>query len=487
MAKSKSFFGLRKGSTKTLTFAVLDGVQITKDRVVGGANPRTDRQMIQRIIMNTCLRAYSGMISIVDHSLEGISYGGKTQREWMSINLKNMRTRIAAEGADYAESRAFVPVGRTFIAGNEYLMSQGSLPSVEVSAGETLEFKAGTTYADVIAALGLQAGDQLTFCMIVDGLIPEQNHFEFCRVILQPQDAEGRNLDLSTPFIGEDEHINAPNKRNEFTADWTFVSQGNDVLAVYHKNMNASAGTIIVSREKAGKWLRSTQYMVCRANKGDYTLSQALDMTGVSIDVTDPMFLNGATQSSNVVAAEVTAIKANGSILANGEALTGNQTVIITGKGLTKSTVKLSMNDVPFEPVAASSTQQSYSIQSNGTLKIVVNGEIMLTATVSGAVASVNVSKMTVGGRTVSVGANAGEFAINAAQQVTVEGSGFTGKEITVSNSKFTVNNKSITDTAISFSIVCDSYNESCSVSLDNTVLFACKTAEEQAYIPPAV
>lgn len=33
MAQSKGFFGLRKGSTKSLTFSVLDGKQITKDRV----------------------------------------------------------------------------------------------------------------------------------------------------------------------------------------------------------------------------------------------------------------------------------------------------------------------------------------------------------------------------------------------------------------------------------------------------------------------
>ena len=33
MAKSKSFFGLRKGSTKSHTYSTLDGQQITKDRV----------------------------------------------------------------------------------------------------------------------------------------------------------------------------------------------------------------------------------------------------------------------------------------------------------------------------------------------------------------------------------------------------------------------------------------------------------------------
>lgn len=49
MAKSRSFFGLRRGSTKSLTFQVNKGQQITKDRVYEVANPRTTQQMAQRL------------------------------------------------------------------------------------------------------------------------------------------------------------------------------------------------------------------------------------------------------------------------------------------------------------------------------------------------------------------------------------------------------------------------------------------------------
>lgn len=38
MAKSANYFGLRKGSTKSHTFSVVDGKQITKDRVEGCKN-----------------------------------------------------------------------------------------------------------------------------------------------------------------------------------------------------------------------------------------------------------------------------------------------------------------------------------------------------------------------------------------------------------------------------------------------------------------
>ena len=58
MAQSKGFFGLRKGSTKSLTFSTLDGKQITKDCVYDVKNPRTESQMRQRMLMTTVGAAY---------------------------------------------------------------------------------------------------------------------------------------------------------------------------------------------------------------------------------------------------------------------------------------------------------------------------------------------------------------------------------------------------------------------------------------------
>lgn len=58
MATSKTFFGLRRGSTKSMTFQVLNGQQITKDRVYGGRNPRSDAQMTQRSQFLSAVRFY---------------------------------------------------------------------------------------------------------------------------------------------------------------------------------------------------------------------------------------------------------------------------------------------------------------------------------------------------------------------------------------------------------------------------------------------
>ena len=88
MAKSKSFFGLRTGSTKSLTFQVYRGQQITKDRVYRVSNPRTDAQMTQRALIPIVAAARSALKGLVDHSFEGVAYGEASLREFSKLNLR---------------------------------------------------------------------------------------------------------------------------------------------------------------------------------------------------------------------------------------------------------------------------------------------------------------------------------------------------------------------------------------------------------------
>lgn len=88
MAKSKSFFGLRTGSTKSLTFQVNRGQQITKDRVYRVSNPRTEAQMTQRALIPIVAAARSALKGLVDHSFEGVPYGEASLREFSKQNLR---------------------------------------------------------------------------------------------------------------------------------------------------------------------------------------------------------------------------------------------------------------------------------------------------------------------------------------------------------------------------------------------------------------
>lgn len=88
MAKSKSFFGLRSGSTKSLTFQVYRGEQITKDRVYRVSNPRTEAQMMQRALIPIVAAARSALRGLVDHSFEGVPYGEASLKEFSKQNLR---------------------------------------------------------------------------------------------------------------------------------------------------------------------------------------------------------------------------------------------------------------------------------------------------------------------------------------------------------------------------------------------------------------
>ena len=88
MAKSKSFFGMRTGSTKSLTFQIYRGQQITKDRVYRVSNPRSNAQMSQRALIPIVAAARSALKGLIDHSFEGVAYGEASMKEFSKQNLR---------------------------------------------------------------------------------------------------------------------------------------------------------------------------------------------------------------------------------------------------------------------------------------------------------------------------------------------------------------------------------------------------------------
>ena len=124
MAKSKSFFGLRTGSTKSLTFQVYRGQQITKDRVTRVANPRSTLQMEQRSKLPIVAAARSALKGLVDHSWEGVPYGEQSLRTFSSKNLSAGALKVYSYASPDAPSPGIA----------EYQVSQGSLRGFDVDA-----------------------------------------------------------------------------------------------------------------------------------------------------------------------------------------------------------------------------------------------------------------------------------------------------------------------------------------------------------------
>lgn len=117
MAKSKSFFGLRTGSTKSLTFQVYRGQQVTKDRVYRVSNPRTDAQMTQRALIPIVAAARKALKGLVDHSFEGVPYGEASLKEFSALNLRAGALKVAS----------YSPVGYSNPGFANLIVSKGSI------------------------------------------------------------------------------------------------------------------------------------------------------------------------------------------------------------------------------------------------------------------------------------------------------------------------------------------------------------------------
>lgn len=159
MAISKSFFGLRRKSTKSLTFSVLNGKQITKDRVSAVKNPKSENQAMQRMrfaLLSVNLAAYR---PILERSVESVNYGNQSVQYIMQKNMKNWKLQ------GYRKDSGFQPA--------EMQLAFGTLPCLEWEYGaDQVEMKADVgaisnleapiTIAKIRAAIGAEIGDQLT-------------------------------------------------------------------------------------------------------------------------------------------------------------------------------------------------------------------------------------------------------------------------------------------------------------------------------------
>lgn len=257
MAQSKGFFGLRKGSTKSLTFSVLDGKQITKDRVYDVKNPRTESQMRQRMLMTTIGAAFKTLKSIADHSFEGYSSGMQCMRQFNSRNLNRFKQAAAAKG-----SVAFNIYKDGDINPLPFILASGSLPgfSFKFDATSNLEIvgeKEGadfTTAEGIYAALGVQRNDLITFCTVIgegttlNGVYSyKAERFNIVRLYCDKSGAVSKPADAFTISTNNDQ---------------ASVSMSTAANAITIKTGEADFGAVIQSRKNDSGWLRSDAVMI---------------------------------------------------------------------------------------------------------------------------------------------------------------------------------------------------------------------------------
>lgn len=257
MAQSKGFFGLRKGSTKSLTFSVLDGKQITKDRVYDVKNPRTEAQMRQRMLMTTIGAAYKTLRSIADHSFEGYSSGMQCMRQFNSRNLNRFKQAAAAKG-----SVAFNEYKDGDINPLPFILASGSLPgfSFKFDATSNLEIVGEkedadfTTAEGIYAALGVQRNDLITFCTVIgegttlNGVYSyKAERFNIVRLYCDKSGTVAKPADAFTISTNNDQAT---------------VSMSTAANAITIKTGEADFGAVIQSRKNDSGWLRSDAVMI---------------------------------------------------------------------------------------------------------------------------------------------------------------------------------------------------------------------------------
>lgn len=257
MAQSKGFFGLRKGSTKSLTFSVLDGKQITKDRVYDVKNPRTESQMRQRMLMTTIGAAFKTLKSIADHSFEGYSSGMQCMRQFNSRNLNRFKQAAAAKG-----SVAFNKYKDGDINPLPFILASGSLPgfSFKFDATSNLEIvgeKEGadfTTAEGIYAALGVQRNDLITFCTVIGEGSTLNGVYSY----------KAERLNIVRLYCDKSGAVSKP--ADAFTIstnnDQASVSMSTAANTITIKTGEADFGAVIQSRKNDSGWLRSDAVMI---------------------------------------------------------------------------------------------------------------------------------------------------------------------------------------------------------------------------------
>lgn len=305
-----------KGATGKLAGTTLykdssTGETVAREVVIP-ANPKTDKQLIQRVVMHTVGSSFAKMKEIVDHSFEGFKKGRDTQSYYIQQNIMWLRQRIRQAiqaGNTLEEIYGFLPLKEKGFVVNEYQVSMGSLPRVKATWGDADGVVAAittNTYQAVIDALGLQRGDQLTFLVLDQPFGSSDNYigFHYARIILDPTNADGTSAPLSTAFI-TDGAITLPSVRNEGSLTMSIDSTG---LHFSNGNNTVLGVAVIVSREAGdGKWLRSTEYLAVEGVEGS-NLQMCIDAakagTTTAINMPNEVYLNNAGVNSTAASTD---------------------------------------------------------------------------------------------------------------------------------------------------------------------------------------
>ena len=284
------------------------GKRLARIRQTEVKNPKTEGQVIQRMILSTASKAYGRMKSIVDHSWQGITYGGASQSYFLKRAMEDIRAFVAANYPSAKEKnllnyRGLAEPKAYAMAGAGLLVSEGTIPTIDavLTADEKPEFDhfggmvnaEKASISEVLKALGGIAGDQLSIIAIASN-----GQFYASRYVVN---ADASDKQLAENWDGTADADAFDQIKSSVGTLNISVSDGKIIPAI-GGGLSVIAASIILSRKDGNNWLRSTQRLIPIGDNIDTLLTEngpsvvvPMWQAGTSeINTDNPFYLNNA-------------------------------------------------------------------------------------------------------------------------------------------------------------------------------------------------
>jgi len=312
MAKIKGILSQTTGKVEGLGVIYESGGQTILRKNSKAVDRKSNDQKIQRVIMNTVFAQYRAFKPLANHSFEGISIGRKSQQEFTKKNAQALRmraTQVQNAGQSLYDLYNFNPVGIDTFSPAAIILSMGQLHEIQPgltpgasAKGVLATGKSAPTYADIANVCGARRGDQLTF-VTVEKHAAGSYKVHYCRVILDPHDAQGNQLTMADTAFIADGAINMPSRRNQ--GSFASLSMVGTDLQFNIAGYPVAAVGIIASRRYNEDWLRSNCKLILSEDvlgSDKNSLMGCVESYGQAsaIDVESEFYLNNAGTGNNV-------------------------------------------------------------------------------------------------------------------------------------------------------------------------------------------
>lgn len=327
---SSPWVGISKGKLGEGVYYHANGRQLARARNRQPANPRTDKQAVQRMVLASAAKAIAALRPLYDHSAESVQPGQQSIFHWQRILTQGFRAAAAialnSDAPDVGPAEFAIKGAPTIALYDNMPLTEGRLTfnnvvvaddtTVLVLNAELAEsITTQAAYVAELAKLGLEPGDQLTHVVIAANLSQpvaqygiETNHASiarYARVTFVSQLPDGFN----GPLLLQGAFNPALIAKSEGTfptiSGGTYSKQPSmDMEHVLPAGFSTYAATLVRSQlQTNGKtWYNSAKFLADRSafddNIAPGVYPSYMD-NAEGIDVGSPLYLKNAIVSPN--------------------------------------------------------------------------------------------------------------------------------------------------------------------------------------------